>query len=949
MGLRITGVKLVADYREYRRGVREAKNDTKGFKDELKDTRTEGDKLGEALGKAGKSSSKAVDEMRKTVSGLDDQISGAEKSLKDLAKAYASGGDSGIAKQMREQKRALSELKNARSLLPDADELAKIGASVGTRLIGGIRNSLSSVEPSALGIPALGLLLAPTLGAAISGAVVGGIGIGGVAGGIALAARDQRVKDSGKELGRFLLGDLERRASGFVEPTLKGIDRIRQGWAEMGPDLDKIFKSSRFVEPLADGLIKGAKGIVGGIADAIEGADPVINSFHNMFESIGTATGDLFRGMAQDADEGASAIDDLTGSIVNMIAATGGILHATAAVQGFGSEVDSVVDKGRYWLEDSYNQHEALTKLGVRLDLTADGFANGSVQAEAYRKATIGTATAADFATLKTAGMTDAQISGADASGKYRAQLDVLTATTQRTAAQMGTLVATEKDVQEIQKTAQITQTTYNKSIELMAPQAQRATMMVDGLKKATQLLYGAQEQAIDANESYEASWDSLSESVKKNKGSLDAHTAAGRANRDSLQALLTSSREMFVADVNSGMAIDDARKKHEKRTAAVREEARHVGLDKKGTDDLIKSYGRIPSDKKTDIIQSGVDKVVRAMMDLYVYQRSLAEGLPIGTVRAMLKDEKGPAKKYGGYHEGGWTGPGQKMEKAGDVHADEFVIKKSSRRKIEAKKPGLLSEMNATGQVPGYADGGWVGAFPVEGRNYRVAATGDRTKVPTREQVAAKVMPAFGGNWPSSPSAQRGDSGVWRSIKRFLENAHMGGSFGNGYRPGDPLWHGSGRAVDWMGYNQDALATRLAGMKPLELIHRSNKRDYAYTRGRNKGSFNEALMNAHKNHIHIAMKDGGVIREPVLGVGASGRSYSFGEGYRPERVVPMGSGTGAAGGVGTTTIVNVTANVAAGANPVEAGRQIAAALQPYLASGGQLRGRGGKTVLSGS
>jgi hypothetical protein len=118
---------------------------------------------------------------------------------------------------------------------------------------------------------------------------------------------------------------------------------------------------------------------------------------------------------------------------------------------------------------------------------------------------------------------------------------------------------------------------------------------------------------------------------------------------------------------------------------------------------------------------------------------------------------------------------------------------------------------------------------------------------------------------WPSSPAAQRGDSGVWRSIVDLIRSTGpVSGAFGNSYRPGDPLWHGSGRAVDWMGYNQDALASFLVAHRPLELIHRTDHRDYAYTRGQNRGSFNEALMQAHRNHVHIAMDSGGWL-EPGL------------------------------------------------------------------------------------
>lgn len=116
---------------------------------------------------------------------------------------------------------------------------------------------------------------------------------------------------------------------------------------------------------------------------------------------------------------------------------------------------------------------------------------------------------------------------------------------------------------------------------------------------------------------------------------------------------------------------------------------------------------------------------------------------------------------------------------------------------------------------------------------------------------------------WPSGPGASRGDSGVWRSVVALIRSTGpLSGSFGNGYRPGDPLWHGSGRAVDWMGYGQDALASFLANRRPLELIHRTATRDYAYTRGRNMGSFNNSLMEAHRNHVHIAMDAGGWLRQ---------------------------------------------------------------------------------------
>lgn len=56
---------------------------------------------------------------------------------------------------------------------------------------------------------------------------------------------------------------------------------------------------------------------------------------------------------------------------------------------------------------------------------------------------------------------------------------------------------------------------------------------------------------------------------------------------------------------------------------------------------------------------------------------------------------------KFPGFARGGYTGAGSKFQPAGIVHADEFVVKKSSRKKFERENPGLLDHINATGELP--------------------------------------------------------------------------------------------------------------------------------------------------------------------------------------------------------------------------------------------------------
>lgn len=392
-------------------------------------------------------------------------------------------------------------------------------------------------------------------------------------------------------------------------------------------------------------------------------------------------------------------------------------------------------------------------------------------------------------------------------------------------------------------------------------------------MKQSFDDLFKSTMSADQAEIRYRSALSDTSKELQTGAHSISTNTEEGRKNRTAVLSQIDAINDLRTATVNQGGSIEAADKKYKGQIETLRKHLLALGYDKTAVEKLIGRYEDIPSKVDTKLSVSGYDAVTGKLDRLAAYQ----QGLKAGTIKpGQFGPYRGADGKY--FADGGWTGPGAKYQPAGVVHADEFVIQKSSRQSIEANHPGALDTMNRTGALPGHADGGRVvWPFPV---------TAARTKIPTLAQVLAAVTPSF-GQWPSSPSAQRGDSGVWRSIVAMIKaTGPISGSFGNAYRAGDPLWHGSGRAVDWMGFNQDRLASFLAAKRPLELIHRTAHRDYAYTRGVNKGSFNNALMEAHRNHVHIAMAGGGVIGEPVIGVGASGASYSFAE-RGPETVSP--------------------------------------------------------------
>ncbi|MGC5033084.1 phage tail tape measure protein [Micromonospora sp. DT229] len=436
----------------------------------------------------------------------------------------------------------------------------------------------------------------------------------------------------------------------------------------------------------------------------------------------------------------------------------------------------------------------------------------------------------------------------------------------------------------------------------------------------------GQRDALVDLAAKMRAETDPVFGLLEAQRDLTEAQKAAAKAvkehGRNSDEAREATRKLAVAAIALQGAAGEVGTTFDGKMTPAMRQTLRAAGLTRAQIEDVERQFRaarreaeRYDGHYKANVSAPGADKAkdqlrdgkkaadafdgkYKAAIDVVGYPVALDRLKRLSTYQQALKKGTIPAGFQGpvqgrDYHAGGWTGPGSKYEPAGVVHADEYVIKKESRQRIEQRHPGLLDEMNATGQLRGYADGGLAWRYPTTVR---------KTRIPSRSEVASVVRPDFGA-WPASPSAQRGDSEVWGGIARAIRaTGPMSGSFGNGYRPGDPLWHGSGRAVDWMGYNQDALATWLASWRPLELIHRTATRDYAYTRGVNKGSFNSALMEAHRNHIHIAMADGGVIREPVVGVGlSSGNSYSLGE-RGPETVVP---GVGAMAG-GRTVVEHV-------------------------------------------
>jgi TP901 family phage tail tape measure protein len=323
----------------------------------------------------------------------------------------------------------------------------------------------------------------------------------------------------------------------------------------------------------------------------------------------------------------------------------------------------------------------------------------------------------------------------------------------------------------------------------------------------------------------------------------------------------------------------------------------------------------------------TGVPGVKSQLASLLIQQDALKKGIPISAAAA--------AYRKNAFADGGWTGPGSKYDEAGVVHADEFVINKDSRRKIESRAPGMLDAMNATGMVPGYASGGLV--------TWPFRTTAAMTRIPSKAEALAAVTPAV-------PSGGATDAWIIRTVK-----AHFPGlNYISAFRPGamtltgNRSYHSMHRAVDWPASHalakwwHDTFMSRTKELiTPWNDLNIHNGRPHRYT-GAVWNQHNFAGGNAHD---HIAMKSGGTITEPIVGVGPSGRTYSFGENYLPERVVPNWQPGTSSGGSGSVTNVSVVVQAPVGSSPKEIGRQVADVLDSYCRGGGRVTLRGSVTV----
>jgi hypothetical protein len=203
------------------------------------------------------------------------------------------------------------------------------------------------------GLIAAAAAAAPVIGATLSAGITAGIGGGAMAAGIALAARDERIKAAGKSLGEHMLSSLTFAAQPFINPVLRAIGIMRAEFDAAGADIRAIFfAASKYVEPLARGFAGLIRNALPGIVKAIQRAQPLINILSQGLPKIGTALGKMFDDISKNGDDLAMAMEFVVMFIERAIGATGKFLSGLTAAFSVVLDIVEVVGKATAFMPD---------------------------------------------------------------------------------------------------------------------------------------------------------------------------------------------------------------------------------------------------------------------------------------------------------------------------------------------------------------------------------------------------------------------------------------------------------------------------------------------------------------------------------------------------------------------------------------------------------------------
>lgn len=387
----------------------------------------------------------------------------------------------------------------------------------------------------------------------------------------------------------------------------------------------------------------------------------------------------------------------------------------------------------------------------------------------------------------------------------------------------------------------------------------------VDQLRNKMSAEAAAAQQNATVTQTWKTRKDELSKSIQANGTQIAGNTVEAIKNRDAFKLATQASYDRMLADIKSGVPMQQAIDRHRDRTNALKDEFGKSKIAKDETDKLVKKYGEVPKDISTLLKTLGYDDVDKKLKEILIQQqagRIGTNGKPQGLVEAKRiyeKQERIAFMADGGAVRGPGGGRADKvpaMLSNGEFVQPTHIVKHYGRGVMEALRSRAIPK-DMLIKYPKYAKGGLVDwPFTVDLR---------KGYIPKLESAAGDA-----GNLVGSGGS--GTAGGFQNMFNWIKSKVPGANLTSGLRPGDPGYHGRGRAID-LTFN-DGSERRGGGMaaKAFNLIKTTfmkNIKELIWDFAKGNAVWNGqnhffsgggAGPGTHNDHIHWAMKQGGLV-----------------------------------------------------------------------------------------
>lgn len=442
--------------------------------------------------------------------------------------------------------------------------------------------------------------------------------------------------------------------------------------------------------------------------------------------------------------------------------------------------------------------------------------------------------------------------------------------------------------------------TAITKSFEQQTKDARdaldQAKTATDDFKLSLDMLSGANVSAIELESRFQAALDAadgalknLSGSALNASGDLDLQSEAGRKAADVLLDVRNSGNDLIATMIQQGATTDQVQAKDAELRQSFLNTAAQMGITGQSAETLANKILGIPGERVTTIT-ADTGRATTAVANIQT-QIDLLHGRTVTIDVVTAKANVGiPSGSAPGFALGGYTGDGAKFTPAGVVHAGEFVFTKEETAKAGVGRLSALAK-----SLRGYATGGVVAPVSIlaelDTRTYESQMNAAANQVAkdlepvtgligalswARSQVGKPYI--WGGVGPAGYDCSGFMSAITNYIRGRSPHSRVGSTANfpwAGFTGGDGLFTIGSTANAGGGIGH--MAGTLLG------VNVESTGDHVRVGGDARGSSNGLFG----TRAHLAMAGGGVIGEPVSGIGHySGRSYSFGE-KGPETVTP--------------------------------------------------------------